>query len=754
MNPDEPPILDSITVVPRREPEPSVAVLPRRERSVLLGSDSSYVPLRSPSPQVLSLSPIKPKAKSKRKQASLPQLNCEECRDRKVKCDKQQPACSACVAAKVPCVPIFRRRLARGRHVPAIDAAMTTPNSLDEDIRQRVRRLEAIVTRVSPVPILPALRKTNGAAGILKQGVAPAPAQAQSQEPPLRSHAMQHPDHFWTDLSAEVHGLRDVIESTPEDAEDDTAQAQAEVSTQYHRPRDISVLGLSSMGASIFDPSLILHDRSLVSQLCKIYLYQVDPILKVLHRPTLEQHLMEDTPYLGYPEGHTSVVALDTAVMYVAINSMEEGQCRSLVGRDKSDLLAVTRQASEAALEKAGLLTTRDVTVLQAFVIYLAGRQVEEPSRAVWTLLAVAVRVAKALGIDLPRTKETFFLRQMRQHLWLTICLMDVQLAFNMISQPLISANEACLSPENIPRHINDADYAPWTVDPPLERGGLADTTYALIKYRIQAFGRQTHFVPLPGASGSDGEATSDANERLAKEQQNADALCDNFIKDLMARTFGIDPSQSPFAWLVFHSTQCFAAGAKAALLKNRPDKTKQGRPEFLRVSTQVLEKTVLMHTEPRGTSFRWSITVRWHILAITLAECYVCSKATNPDVQLLRQVWPTMEAAYAHHASIIGKHRGGRLSGPLSKLMSHARLAVEAVIGSENDRHVVAVSDSSITPAVGSPDLSAVLPAETASDLWGATWESCWDDLVSAVALDDDMAMFDTQFYVQSDVL
>jgi hypothetical protein len=44
-----------------------------------------------------------------------PQLSCELCRERKVKCDKLEP-CTTCVSAGVECLRIFRQRLPRGRH--------------------------------------------------------------------------------------------------------------------------------------------------------------------------------------------------------------------------------------------------------------------------------------------------------------------------------------------------------------------------------------------------------------------------------------------------------------------------------------------------------------------------------------------------------------------------------------------------------------------------------------------------------------
>lgn len=46
----------------------------------------------------------------------VPQLSCDLCRERKVKCDKLDP-CTNCTVAGVTCSTIYRRRLTRGRHV-------------------------------------------------------------------------------------------------------------------------------------------------------------------------------------------------------------------------------------------------------------------------------------------------------------------------------------------------------------------------------------------------------------------------------------------------------------------------------------------------------------------------------------------------------------------------------------------------------------------------------------------------------------
>jgi Fungal Zn(2)-Cys(6) binuclear cluster domain len=67
----------------------------------------------------------------------IPQLSCELCRERKVRHDKRSP-CSNCHEAGRACVPVPRKRLSRGRHVH--------DPSLDNDLRDRIARLEPLIT--------------------------------------------------------------------------------------------------------------------------------------------------------------------------------------------------------------------------------------------------------------------------------------------------------------------------------------------------------------------------------------------------------------------------------------------------------------------------------------------------------------------------------------------------------------------------------------------------------------------------------
>lgn len=135
----------------------------------------------------------------------------------------------------------------------------------------------------------------------------------------------------------------------------------------------LSLLGLNN--AATVSPLTFPRDKALIGQLCRVYLQNVDPIIKILHRPTISGWMLEGDRYLGYPEEHTSVMALESAICYAAANTLTDNQCMAMFQMRKANIVSTHRKLCESAIERAGLLTTRDRIVLQAFVLYLVSGQ-------------------------------------------------------------------------------------------------------------------------------------------------------------------------------------------------------------------------------------------------------------------------------------------------------------------------------------------------------------------------------------------
>ena len=132
------------------------------------------------------------------------QLSCETCKERKVRCDKQDP-CYACKATAIVCKPVYRKRLVRGRHIQTLVAE-------NKDLHQHVARLEQAVanqnnvhTRASPTQVSELLpRHTPGTSSIPASHLQPnicRPTRKQTASPGYLA------SDFWAGLADKVNAL-------------------------------------------------------------------------------------------------------------------------------------------------------------------------------------------------------------------------------------------------------------------------------------------------------------------------------------------------------------------------------------------------------------------------------------------------------------------------------------------------------------------------------------------------------------------
>lgn len=261
----------------------------------------------------------------------------------------------------------------------------------------------------------------------------------------------------------------------------------------------------------------------------------------------------------------------------------------------------------------------------------------------------------------------------MRQRLWYTISLLDLQSSFDQAPEPLITTD---LPQPNLPRNVNDSEFDPAFEGDLPDREGLTDMTFALITYSAQASGRALNFVPAGDMAKGSTSAICDWDAR----QYHVDL----FEQQALQLLRHCDPNTSTYTWFTFHGTGALIASMKLAALRplhragySAPPRV-QGNPNLLKVSARVLEKAHLICTDSRGGGFGWYIFIQWHALAIAVSECYVCS-----DVELVRHVWPLIEASFEQHSRFLADYRQGILRRPLEKLMRQTRSKVSMLLPS-----------------------------------------------------------------------
>jgi len=106
-----------------------------------------------------------------------------------------------------------------------------------------------------------------------------------------------------------------------------------------------------------------------ILKLWQTYLDNVEPLLKILHVPTVQQSITNasgDLDTVSKP-----MEALMFSMYACAINSMNDADCRSVFGDPKTILFRRYNAAAKQALLGTEFLKSSELVVLQAFVLSL-----------------------------------------------------------------------------------------------------------------------------------------------------------------------------------------------------------------------------------------------------------------------------------------------------------------------------------------------------------------------------------------------
>ena len=114
-----------------------------------------------------------------------------------------------------------------------------------------------------------------------------------------------------------------------------------------------------------------MTDLQINEQLLRLFFIQVDPVIKVIHQPSLTKYLLEGKPYLKYDPLHPAPAALAAAVRLASVSSLSNEQCAELFATSKESMVSKYQKVAEDALARVDFVITNDMTVLQAFVLCL-----------------------------------------------------------------------------------------------------------------------------------------------------------------------------------------------------------------------------------------------------------------------------------------------------------------------------------------------------------------------------------------------
>jgi hypothetical protein len=293
-------------------------------------------------------------------------LSCASCRQRKVKCDKTQPVCTQCSRASLQCVYPSRKPTRR------------LPRPRQSELLERISRLESIVGNADP-SLLAQLDDSPGATGMVPRdqpsSVSRTEDKSQGGQQAGDAAARYMSGEFWSNLCAEVDGIKQALDQPSEDEEDDDVDdgsPEAMDASSLQPPVGPSAFIFGNPGYSQRE-ALPHPSRDMILHLWQIYLKNADPLMKFLHRPTLGPEIEAFARYPAQNSLSPPKEALVFAIYFAAVSTMTPDDCERKLGQTQDKLVAQFRMGLERALAAADYLNTLNMVTLQALTIYVVG---------------------------------------------------------------------------------------------------------------------------------------------------------------------------------------------------------------------------------------------------------------------------------------------------------------------------------------------------------------------------------------------
>ncbi|KAL2213500.1 transcription factor [Sarocladium strictum] len=605
---------------------------------------------------------------------------CNHCRQRRVKCDRQLPACSNCIRATISCT-----------YPPGRGRAPKRPRAnLVPQLSDRLGRLESLLdqfkaaatggTQASSQP------EYEGEGQVLEHEF------SRLEVNDSRSHYMNHA--LWVTLSNEVEELRDLLfEPSVEHAshrEHSIASSATTPATPFAAPQQ-------GLNAAVFGnraiPSPLLHHHPSLPQavtLFAAFTERVATMVTIFHMPTLSRTYWDAVACLGSLDAQTE--ALMFAIHYAAVVSLTPEQCLQILNETREDALERYRFAVEQALAQSNLLSTQSMTVLQAAVLFLATLPNENDSRAAWALTSLVFHIARTMGIH--RDGSMFGLKpfetELRRRLWWQICSIDSRSAEYHRMEPIA---QDFMSDTKPPLHINDADLSPDMVEAPAERWDQAtDLTLTLVRCEASQVGTKMSRLRYKGqANKSENNLHMDDNDLVFKQRH---ALVEGLEARYREKYLPICDSCVPFQLLSSTVAQVivrrFWLTTQYAMRSQEKDKS--GKPtespgqvhsatrdELFRTSTEILETSVTLLTNELLSPFAWyaKTHIQWGAAAMAFVLSELCSR---PQSAQCDRAWDCVTVLYDAWNIDGTSHDETRLVlwRPVRRLMAKARYVRE----------------------------------------------------------------------------
>jgi hypothetical protein len=308
-------------------------------------------------------------------------LACVLCQHRKIKCDRNTP-CSNCLKANVTCTP----------STPAPARKRRRPN---QDLQERLARCEELLKQYAdngsgpPTPVAHTAPSSESfsdtPASTLGSGGSSVKWSPAGKVVTDDGGVRFMDSYLWASVYDELRAMKDIVETDDPDelsvlgSEDLTP----ENNTDWFFPNDHQNLDVED----------IRPTPAQVFRLWQLFLDRVNPLVKVIHVPTLQPYVMEAVNNMRQLSWNYQ--ALLFSIYNMAAISLSDVECTSMLGMPRDEALRKFATGFKQSLNRANFLKNHDMPILQALVLYLYSLSGRYDRHAAWILSGTVLRIAQ-----------------------------------------------------------------------------------------------------------------------------------------------------------------------------------------------------------------------------------------------------------------------------------------------------------------------------------------------------------------------
>ncbi|KAK9366313.1 fungal-specific transcription factor domain-containing protein [Lipomyces kononenkoae] len=546
--------------------------------------------------------------------------SCLECRRRKIKCDRSLP-CSYCVKVKVQC----------SYPPPSATFQKTASKTADEDVVARIERIERTLESFE-----------QGFSRIWQLLEA-------------KSLSSSHSDRSYSPDLVQPHeiGYGDIeTRGSPASPFDDDEPCSLFKIPPYKIPRTSTLESL--------------HPATrLISFMWQKYLDSVEPVLKILHAPTLQKQIVDFIRDRGALDLPTECVMF--AIYYAAVITMTAEECQAEFNESKHEVLKRYRIGVKSSLSKANLLDTLDMTVLQAFVIYLICGRCDDQGSDVCTLIGMAIAIAFKIGLhrDGAALGLPPFQVEMRRRLWWQIYILDIRTAEDRGGHPRIL--DSWFNAE-LPSNVNDASLDSEMREPPSSTPGRTEMLFSLVRFEVSNFARRVVF--------SNQFCTENCYPILSASQKCQ--IIDLFREKIERQYLSHCDKNIPLDFVTAASSRLILVKLKFTVSRprERQDQTKLMQVNFRMLCVEILQRARTLRSYEKGRQWLWLFQtyIEWDVLA-----CLFINISLAPKGDGLELAWEVVDESYEYWKKNGGTPRDNRWEN-IEDLRSKALLARDMI--------------------------------------------------------------------------